>query len=131
MRALLRLTDEQLKRLGKAEAWLEEFETFLQTVPHGRNGKVVSEDNARQVMRQVRQLVSGHGVPYRHWPEGVVFAEGRPVTLATNCMELYREAVEYENTYGADKGNGWLLLHPITKIMCFQSYKLGADDEDE
>ena len=43
------MSEDQRKRLEKAEHWLEEMEDFLLDVPHGRNGKVISEANCRTV----------------------------------------------------------------------------------
>eukprot|EP00940_MAST-03C_sp_MAST-3C-sp2_P001326 g1326.t1 len=126
------LDENQRRRLRNAEAdWLDEFEHFLLHIPHGRNGKVISEQNARSVMRQVRVLVSGSGVYYRHWDEGVVCFKGRPVTLTTDFVSLYEEAKEFENEHGRDRGNGWLLLHPITKLLCFQIHKIADLDEHD
>ena len=145
------LSADQRKRLAKAEHWLEEMESFLLNVPHGRNGKVISEANCRTVMRQVRVLVSGKGIYYKHWDEGVACFKDQAITLATDFVELWEKAREFEHTHGRDRGiafeiahqiisrskikfsyfelehtgNGWLLLHPITKLLCFQIYKVG------
>lgn len=124
------LTDEQRRRLDDAKDWLDEFEDFLTRVPHGRNGKVISEQNCRSVMRQVRILVSGQGVTYKHWNDGTVCFKGRPVTLGTDFVELFEEAKAFENEHGKDKGNGWLMLHPITKLLCFQIYKVSITPDD-
>ena len=61
----MELTEEQRKSLEAAEGWLDDMSDFLETVPHGRNDKVVSADNARSVMKMVRILASGSGVTYR------------------------------------------------------------------
>ena len=76
-------------------------------------------------MRQVRVLVSGKGIYYKHWDDGVACFKDRAITLATDFVKLWEEAREFENTHGRDRGNGWLLLHPITKLLCFQIYKVG------
>eukprot|EP00939_MAST-03C_sp_MAST-3C-sp1_P002163 g2163.t1 len=125
------LSDDQRKRLSNAENWLEEFEEFLLRIPHGRNGKVISEQNARSVMRQVRVLVSGSGIYYKHWQEGIVCFKDRPVTLATDFVKLWEEAKEFENEHGEDRGHGWLMLHPITKLLCFQIHKVTLDEDDD
>ena len=54
--------------------WLDMYD-FLLSVPHGRNGKTVSEANARSVIKQVEKLVSGAGVGYHHWKPDVIFAK--------------------------------------------------------
>uniref|UniRef100_A0A7S1BHT7 Uncharacterized protein n=2 Tax=Corethron hystrix TaxID=216773 RepID=A0A7S1BHT7_9STRA len=97
---------------------------FLQKVPHGNHSKTVSEANARMVMRQVRLLASGAGVTYHHWPKKVVFCKNRPIDLSENFEALFREAQQYEDQYGRDLGNGWLMRHPIVKLMNYQEYRL-------
>jgi hypothetical protein len=125
------LTQEQLDTLASHEDWLDDLEEFLVTIPHGNGNKVISPDNCRTVMRQMRILASGAGVEYRHWKEGVIFRKGQPVTLRTDAVKVWYEAWAFQNEHGRDKGNGWLLLHPLTKLACYQSYKLGGQDEDE
>ena len=83
------------------------------------------DDDDTQVMRQVRVLVSGKGIYYKHWDEGVSCFKNRSITLATDFVKLWEEAKDFENKHGRDRGNGWLLLHPITKLLCFQIYKVG------
>ena len=117
------LTPAQRRLIETSGAWLDEFETFLLRIPHGRNNKVVSDANARSVMNQARKLVSGQGVGYHHWSADVLFRKDEPVTLASDFCALYADAVHYENTHGRDLGNGWLLRHPIMKLQCFQIHK--------
>merc|ERR1712196_208199 len=118
------LTEEQRNRIKTAENWMEDMENFLYTVPHGRNGKTCGDQNVRTVMRQVRVLASGAGVTYKWWPEGVVFAKNEPANMQTDFLSLYERAHAFEAEHGRDRGNGWLLLHPITKLACYQVYKL-------
>ena len=120
------LTDAQRETLESSGAWLDELETFLLRTPHGRLGKVCSDDNARSVMNQVRKLVSGAGIDYHHWPEGVAFRGGHPVTLADDFVAMYANALEFEDEHGRDLGNGWLLRHPIVKLQCFQIFKIAC-----
>jgi hypothetical protein len=121
-------TDEERQKLQNVPDWLEEMHHFLLRVPHGggrrSNGSVCSNDNARSVMRQVQRLVAGVGITYQHWPEGIVFYPNTSVTLQMNLEEVYNQAVAFEQQYGRDKGNGWLLRHPIRKMELFQQYKL-------
>ena len=100
-------SDEEWQRLEAAAGdveWLDEMGTFLQTCPHGRNHNTISFDNARTVMRQMKILVTGEGVRYRHWNHDVVFGAGRPVTLQTDCTALFHEACAFEMKHGEDKG---------------------------
>ena len=104
--------------------WLDEFEDFLTTVKHGQGNSVISHKNRRQVMRQMRIMASGDGLTYHHWKDGVVFKKGRPITMNSNAVEIGREAREFENVHGKDRSNGWLMRHALTKLACFQSWKL-------
>ena len=101
---------------------MEEFEEFLRTVPHGRKGVPISTANARTVVRQVKLMVSGAGVGYHHWPSDIFQRKGEPVRLNEDFDQLKEEAIQMENQYGRDLGNGWLLNHPLQKLQNFQKY---------
>jgi len=121
-------TPEQRSLLKKAqETWIDDMHHFLLKTPHGRSSKTISEANARTVIRQVKLLASGSGIPYKHWPEGIIFAKDNPIDLSSDFVQLFQEADEYESRYGEDKGHGWLLKHPITKLYCYQCYLLEND----
>jgi hypothetical protein len=102
--------------------WLNEMEDWLKKVPHGASQKVVSEVNAKSVMRQVRKLVSGEGITYKHWPVETFFYKDTKVDLTFDFGQMHDEAVRIEDTHGRDKGNGWLLKHPIRKLELYQEY---------
>uniref|UniRef100_A0A7S1ZUF6 Uncharacterized protein n=1 Tax=Trieres chinensis TaxID=1514140 RepID=A0A7S1ZUF6_TRICV len=123
-KVVIEYTDEQRATLKTAQDWMDDMNNFLLKVPHGGGNRTVSEDNARTVMRQVEKMVSGAGVTYHHWPSKIVFAKNRAIDLSTNFDELYREAEEYENKYGRDLGNGWLMRHPIVKLKNYQVWRL-------
>mmetsp|Transcript_18390 Transcript_18390/g.26130 ORF Transcript_18390/g.26130 Transcript_18390/m.26130 type:complete len:278 (+) Transcript_18390:80-913(+) len=109
------------------DSLIDEMHDFLLAVPHGRGHKTISQDNARAVIRQVRLLTSGEGITYHHWKEGVVFAKDRRIDLlSTNFDELLFEAKQFEVDNGKDRGNGWLLQHPITKMQIYQEYLLSS-----
>jgi hypothetical protein len=80
--------------------WIEDMEAYLSEKEN------LSSQNLSSVMRQVRKLSSGIGINYHHWPENVFFAKGRCINLADDLDALYDEAVEFENKYGRDLGNG-------------------------
>mmetsp|Transcript_12025 Transcript_12025/g.21873 ORF Transcript_12025/g.21873 Transcript_12025/m.21873 type:complete len:263 (-) Transcript_12025:150-938(-) len=126
-----KLEQEELEALKNVPDWLDGFETFLLTVPHGGNGKVVSRDNARCVMRQTRLLVAGLGIEYHRWDEGVVWKKGVKVDLGMDFDALFQEAIEHEGKYGRDLGNGWLMRHPIRKLQCYQEYLANKNKNDE
>jgi hypothetical protein len=107
--------------------WIAKMHTFLLQVPHGQgqSKKTVSHTNAERVIAKVRQLMSGEGITYHHWPEGIVFGENLHINiLSTNFSHLMDEAIEFEERYGRDLGNGWLLRHPIEKLRLYQEYLL-------
>jgi hypothetical protein len=105
--------------------WIPNFYDFLVNVPHGRNQKTVTAANARTVIRQVEKLATGEGITYLHWPRGTVFASGERIDYNHNNLQrLYERAQQFEKDYGKDKGNGWLLRHPIKKLQIYQEYRL-------
>jgi hypothetical protein len=112
---------------GVPEKWMNEMEVWLKEVPHGNSQKVVSVDNARSVMRQVRRLALGEGITYLHWPVGTFFYKDTKVNLSFDFGQMHDEAVRIEDTHGRDKGNGWLLKHPIRKLELYQEYRYGRD----
>ena len=74
------------------------------------------------MIRQVTKLVTGVGVEYHHWPAGVVFRKGEPVTLQDDLAEIKEEAKDFEAQHGRDLGNGWLLNHPLQKMILFRDH---------
>jgi len=118
------VSEEHRKELAKVSSFLEDMEHFLRNVPHGRGQKVVSRDNCRSVMGQVRKLVLGIPITYRHWKKGVEFYVEGGTHLGTDFEALLEQAKEFEAQHGRDRGNGWLLRHPIQKLSYFQEYTL-------
>ena len=66
------------------------------------------------------KLVTGVGVDYHRWPAGVVFRKGEPVTLQDDLAEIKEDAKDFEAQHGRDLGNGWLLNHPLQKMILFR-----------
>ena len=112
------LTEEQRALLGDFD--MDALEEFLCTE------HPISDDNRRQVMRQAEKLVSGQGVRYDSptygWDEGVVFREGEPVTMSSDIVQIISDARDFEDEHGRDHGNGWLLNHPLRKLLIFQTH---------
>jgi len=122
-RKQLPLTAEQNSRLARCDRWIESMALWLEYTPHGPQNKTTSSTNAKSVLRQVKKLVSGQGVSYAHWPEEKIFYENKPIDLEhTDFSKMLQEAKAYERAYGKDLGNGWLLQHPIKKLLLFQEY---------
>ena len=112
------LSESERAALGEWD--MEAFEDFL-TYEHP-----ISEDNRKQVMRQATKLVSGQGVHYGSasygWPDDVVFRKGEPITLTSDICQISYDAKAFEDEHGRDHGNGWLLNHPIRKLIIYQTY---------
>ena len=68
------------------------------------------------------KLVTGVGVDYHHWPAGVVFRKGEPVTLQDDLAQIKEDAKDFEAQHGRDLGNGWLLNHPLQKMILFRDH---------
>ena len=121
--------------LNPENEWEEDMLHWLLNVPHGTLQKTCSQANAQQVIRQARKLLSGSGIPYKHWPEGVAFAKDEDITLDdTDFDHLHKRAKAFEQKYGRDLGNGWLLQHPIHKLKLYQEHrseKVPAEQEEE
>lgn len=119
------LSEAEKKVLSKNDMdqnYLDKFREFL--VYHDK----ISEQNERNVMRQVKKLASGEGVRYESarygWPEGCYFMKGTKVTPLSDLVDIMQKAIEAENKNGIDRGNGWLLRHPIKKLLLFQQFCL-------
>jgi hypothetical protein len=106
--------------------YLDKFREFL--VYHDK----ISKQNERNVMRQVTKLATGEGIRYESpqygWPEGCYFMKGTKVTPLSDLVDLMQQAIEAENTHGIDRGNGWLLRHPLKKLLLFQQFCLNNPD---
>ena len=104
------------------ENFLFKFQEFL--LYHDR----ISEQNMRNVMRQVTKLANGRGIRYESpkygWPEGCYFMPGKKVTPMSDIVQLMQDAQACEDKWGRDHGNGWLLSHPLKKLLIFQQFCL-------
>ena len=101
---------------------MQEFEHWLRNVHRGAKGGALSEANVRSVMNRVRDLVSGRGVSYKNWPPTIKFYVGSKINLTYNFENLLQEAKRFEEKHGRDKGNGWLLQHPIKKLLLYKEH---------
>ena len=88
----------------------------------------ISDQNRRNVLRQITKLASGEGIRYEShaygWPEGCCFLGGVTVGPADDILKLMDIGRECEEKWGRDRGNGWLLSHPLKKLYMFQQYHL-------
>ena len=104
------------------ERYLSKFREFL------RYHDKISDQNERSVMRQVGKLARGEGIRYESprygWKEGCYFMRGRKITPLMDIVDLMEQAQDCEDTWGRDHGNGWLLSHPLKKLLLFQQFCL-------
>jgi hypothetical protein len=54
--------------------------------------------------------------------------KGHRVTPMSDIVQLMEEAQECEDKWGRDRGNGWLLSHPLKKLLLFQQFCLNNPD---
>ena len=85
-----RLTPEEREKLQNLPDWTAEMEYYLMSEEN------LSQPNYRSVMRQVERLVSGVGITYSRWNEGVFFHKGKSVDLSWDFDALYQDAVDFE-----------------------------------
>jgi len=104
------------------EDFLGKFEDYLTEVDE------LSEQNRRNVMRQVKKLHMGEGITYESkaygWPDGCYFMKGKEIGPTDDIIHLMEIAQTCEDDWGQDHGNGWLLRHPLKKLYMFQQYHL-------
>jgi len=121
---------------------LEEFSHWLKNIhkgssrPRRENDNQIptgiSESNYRSIMNRVRDLISGRGITYRNWPTDIRFhGNGQRVDLKTDLEALLKAAKNHEDQFGEDKGHGWLLRHPIKKLLLYQQYVQGKRNNRE
>ena len=77
-------------------------------------------------MSVLLNLISGRGVVHKNKP-GETFRKDAPVTPQEDLEKLRTEANEWLPWNGEnrlDKGKGWALNHPISKLIEFKNYRL-------
>ena len=114
----------------------------------------LSHQNRRNVLRQITKLHTGEGITYESkaygWQEGkflfllvlclvlncialnqiefvplgCYFMKGKKIGPTDDIIHLMGIAQTCEDDWGQDRGNGWLLRHPLKKLYTFQQYCL-------
>ena len=115
---------------GNHEINIKEFEDWLRKCKStsGTEQRPISDSNARSVINRVKDLTSGRGIGYKNWPADIRFCgptdsiRKGPITLEYNLHSLLQDAKEFENKHGRDKGNGWLVQHPVKKLILYKDY---------
>jgi hypothetical protein len=109
---------------GCLPEWFAEFHNFLTDVKHGPKNEVCSKTNVGRISSQVKKLLLGKGITYKNWPAEKYFKKGKIFTLDSDYEKLGQEAKDFEMKYGEDVGHGWVLKHPIKKLLLFQQWKV-------
>lgn len=124
-----RLTEEEKAALSQNtmdDRMLGKFEEFL--VYHNK----ISDQNRRNVLRQVKKLARGEGINYDSpkygWKPDQFFMKGQKINILSDFVDLLRQGKECEEEWGPDHGNGWLLSHPLKKLLLFQQFCLQNPD---
>mmetsp|Transcript_22133 Transcript_22133/g.51020 ORF Transcript_22133/g.51020 Transcript_22133/m.51020 type:complete len:296 (+) Transcript_22133:85-972(+) len=107
----------------------EGFGHWLEKIHKGARGNGISEANVRSVLNRFDDLVTRKGITYKRWDEGIKFHEGETIDLTTDFETLLQKAKDFEEKHGTDKGNGWLLRHPIKKLHLYKQYILQKRNE--
>lgn len=94
------------------EAWVKDMEYYLSELAGN------SDSNVQRVMCTVRKLVSGEGV--RHPQTQEYFHKNKAIHLGLDFRQMLDEATEWVYENGGDKGNGWLIEHPVKKLWLYQ-----------
>uniref|UniRef100_A0A7S3V9T0 Uncharacterized protein n=1 Tax=Chaetoceros debilis TaxID=122233 RepID=A0A7S3V9T0_9STRA len=122
----VQISADQRKKLKLEELssddWVDDLEEYFRTV----EGNSVS--NVQRVMAVVNKLVDGRGV--RHPHTGEVFLKGTKETKRTkdgsyihmgmDFRSMLDDASEWVYNNGGDRGNGWLIEHPVKKLWIYQ-----------
>jgi hypothetical protein len=95
-----------------SEEWLEDMEHYYSVIVGN------SASNVQRVMCTTRKLASGQGV--QHPSTQKCFMRKRKVNLGMDLREILDEASEWVYDNGGDRGNGWLIEHPVKKIWIYQ-----------
>ena len=83
---------------------------------------LLSEKNLESTMRVLLNLMSGRGVNHKNKP-GETFRKNQPVVPTEDLEKLRNDAIEWLPG-DLDKGHGWALKHPITKLVEFKKFHL-------
>jgi len=95
-----------------SEEWLADMEHYFSVIVGN------SASNVQRVICVTRKLASGQGV--FHPSTQKCFWKKRKVNLGMDFREILDEASEWVYDNGGDRGNGWLIEHPVKKIWVYQ-----------
>ena len=109
--------------LSKQFDELDEFQEFLTTIPHGPMNRVLGQKALENTIGVVSKLISGKGITYYLWPEGIHFKRGINIHMGMDLDILLDEGIAMEKKY-EDRRKGSLLRHPIAKMVCYKEWVL-------
>jgi len=95
-----------------SEEWLGDMKHYFSVIVGN------SASNVQRVMCATRKLASGQGVQHPNTQKW--FGKKRKVNLGMDFREILDEASEWVYDNGGDRGNGWLIEHPVKKIWVYQ-----------
>ena len=103
------MNDQQREKLKGIPIDLQEFEKYLKK-------EDINIQTIGRVIGKVKILMSGTGITYKDWPNGVTF-HAKPIRdLGTDFYKLQLDSIAYEEKYGRDCSKGWLVRHPLQKL---------------
>lgn len=84
----------------------------------------MSVSNSRAVLNKLSLLACGAGIHHPYNEDAPVFMGGERLRLDADVGALEARASQWLNRYGQDRGNGWLVIHPLRKFARYQEYLL-------
>lgn len=106
-----RATIEKLTSVP-SDDWVEDMQRYF--AEHEGN----SVNNVQRVMMVVRKLAAGTGVQHPATRER--FKKNERIHLGCNFRAMLDDASEWVYSNGGDRGNGWLIEHPVKKCLIYQ-----------
>ena len=80
-----------------------------------------SEMNIKNVKKTLKNLFNGDGVKHQSSRRrGHIFKQGEHISLADDINKLLDEESDWIAFHGKDVSNGWLVRHPLRKLMLYQ-----------
>jgi len=103
------------------EEWLEDMKHYFSVIEDN------SKSNVQRVMYTTRKLSSGHGVTHPQTHD--MFWKNKKVHLGLDFRQMLDDASEWVYNNGGDRGNGWLVEHPIKKLWVYQQARAQNKNE--
>lgn len=108
----INVSQESREALAKERHWLEDMEFYFSTVQGN------SESNVNRVMGTTKKLVAGIGVT--HPQTGERFLKNVKIHLGMDFEKMLDDASTFVYNNGGDRGHGWLIEHPVKKLLLYQ-----------